>query len=67
MDRASIELLSAKEAGAILGINANAVYRLWMDGLLDFWCINGTLKTNLPAIARFLERYRNVDMTAQVN
>lgn len=62
MDRTTIELLSAKEAGAILGINPNAVYRLWMDGLLDFWCINGTKKTNLQAIVAFLDRTRNTTL-----
>lgn len=62
MDRTTIELLSAKEAGAILGINPNAVYRLWKAGLLDFWCINGTRKTNLQAIAAFLDRTRNTPL-----
>ena len=62
MDRTTIELLSAKDAGTILGINPNAVYRLWMDDLLDFWCINGTKKTNLQAIVAFLDRTRNTTL-----
>ena len=62
MDRATIELLGAKAAGAILGINANGVYKLWKAGLLDFWCISGTRKTNLQAIAEFLEKTRNISL-----
>lgn len=62
MDRTTIELLDAKEAGAILGINASGVYKLWKAGLLDFWCISGTRKTNLQSIAEFLEKTRNISL-----
>ncbi len=62
-----LQLFGAREVGKILGVNANMVYKLWHAGKLDYWCINGTLKTNLSAIALFLDRYRNVDMTTQVN
>ena len=57
-----IQLLSAKEAGQILGVNPNLVYTLWKKRLLDFWCINGTKKTNLDAIAAFLEATRNQEL-----
>ena len=62
MDLKEIQLLSAKEAGEILGVNANTVYNLWKRNLLDFWCIHGTKKTNLAAIADFLERSRNMEL-----
>ena len=57
-----IRLLSAKEAGQILGVNPNSVYTLWKKRLLDFWCIHGTKKTNLDAIAAFLEATRNQEL-----
>ena len=57
-----IRLLSAKEAGQILGVNPNLVYTLWKKRLLDFWCIHGTKKTNLDAIAAFLEATRNQEL-----
>ena len=58
----NIRLLSAKEAGKILGVNPNAIYTLWNKGLLDYWCIHGTKKTNLDAISAFLEATRNQDL-----
>ncbi len=64
MEMEEIKLLSAKEAGEILGINANAVYDLWKKNLLDYWCLHGTKKTNLTAIADFLERTKNTEIQA---
>lgn len=58
-----LQMLGAREVGKILGVNANMVYKLWHAGKLDFWCLNGTMKTNMASIAEFLNRYRNVDMT----
>ena len=60
-----LQMLGAREVGKILGVNANLVYKLWHSGKLDYWCLNGTLKTNIRAIASFLDRYRNMDMAAQ--
>lgn len=62
-----MQLMGAREAGKILGVNANTIYKLWHAGKLDYWCLNGTMKTNLTAISEFLNRYRNVDMTALVD
>ena len=62
MSESEIRLLSAKEAGEILGVNANTVYNLWKEGLLDYWLIHKTKKTNLRAISEFLERTRNVEL-----
>ena len=55
-------LLSAKEAGQILGVNPNVVYSLWKKNLLDFWCIHGTKKTTMNAIEVFLEKSRNQEL-----
>ena len=55
-------MLSAKEAGQILGINPNIVYVLWKKRLLDYWNIHGTKKTNLEAIADFLNITRNQEL-----
>ena len=66
MTEKQIRLLSAKEAGRILGINPNTVYTLWNRGLLAFWQINGTLKTNLLAISEFLEKTKNQDLQANM-
>ena len=57
----NMQLIGAREAGKILGINANLVYRLWHENKLDYWCIHGTMKTNMDAIAAFLERNRNTE------
>ena len=54
-----LQLIGAREAGKILGVNANMVYKLWREDKLDFWRIHGTMKTNMKAIAEFLERTRN--------
>lgn len=60
-----LQMMGAREVGKILGVNANLVYKLWHTGKLDFWCLNGTMKTNLAAISDFLNRYRNVNMPAE--
>lgn len=57
----NLQLIGAREAGKILGVNANMVYRLWNENHLDYWCIHGTMKTNMKAIAEFLERSRNTE------
>lgn len=56
-----MQLIGAREAGKILGVNANMVYKLWRGKKLDYWCIHGTMKTNKQAIAEFLERSRNTE------
>ena len=67
VQRDNIRLLSAKETGQVLGVNPNAVYALWKKNLLDFWCIHGTKKTNMAAIAEFLERTRNQELQLDVS
>lgn len=62
MNAEEIKLLGAKEAGVILGVNANTVYSLWKKGLLDCWTIHKTKKTNLIAIGEFLERTKNMEL-----
>ena len=59
----TVRLLSAKEASKILGVNANTVYNLWNSGLLDYWRIHRTMKTNVQAITDFLSRTKNKDLT----
>lgn len=56
-----LQLIGAREAGKILGVNANMVYKLWREDKLDYWCIHGTMKTNMNAIEAFLERFRNTE------
>lgn len=55
-----IRLLTAKEAGKVLGVNANTVYSLWNKNLLGYWMIHKSKKTNLRAIAEFLEKTQNI-------
>ena len=57
-----IRLIGAREAAKILGVNANTVYKLWAKGLLDYWRINMTMKTNMKAIGEFLEHTRNKEL-----
>ena len=57
-----LRLLSAKETAKVLGVNANTVYRLWARGLLDYWRINMTMKTNMKAVGEFLERVKNKEL-----
>ena len=61
----NLQLIGAREAGKILGVNANMIYKLWHEQKLDYWNIHGTMKTNMNAIEAFLERSRNVDLTVQ--
>lgn len=61
-----LQMMNAREVGKILGVNANMIYKLWNSGRLDYWCLNGGKKTNLNAIASFLERTRNIDLTEQM-
>lgn len=56
-----LQLIGAREAGKILGVNANMIYKLWRENKLDYWCIHGTMKTNMKAIEAFLERFRNTE------
>ena len=56
-----LQLIGAREAGKILGVNANMIYKLWRENKLDYWCIHGTMKTNMNAIEAFLERFRNTE------
>ena len=62
MTRDEIKLMSAREAAEVLGVNPHVVYDLWNSGLLDFWLIHRTRKTNITAIAAFLEKTRNRDL-----
>ena len=57
----NLQLIGAREAGKILGGNANMIYKLWHENKLDYWCIHGTMKTNINAIEAFLERFRNTE------
>ena len=57
----NLQLIGAREAGKILGVNANMIYKLWHEQKLDYWNIHGTMKTNMNAIAEFLERSRNTE------
>lgn len=54
-----LRLFGAREAAQILAVGPNIIYALWKNSMLDFWCINGTRKTNLQAIGEFLERSKN--------
>ena len=57
-----LKLIGAREAAKILGVNANTVYRLWSKGLLGYWCIHHTMKTNMKAIGEFLDRTKNREL-----
>ena len=59
----NIRLLGSRETAQILGINPTAVYALWNKGLLDYWCIHRTKKTNINAIMDFLERSKNQELS----
>lgn len=65
LSASQLELIGAKEAGKILGINATTVYILWKQGLLDYWQIHGTKKTNLAAIIKFLEQTKNTELVLE--
>lgn len=64
MGREELRLISAREAASILRIDPSGVYKLWRDEQLDFWCINGTTKTNCDAIRRFLDNNRSEEQPA---
>jgi len=64
MVREELRLISAREAASILHIDPSGVYKLWRDEQLDFWCINGTTKTNFDAIRRFLDNNRSEEQPA---
>ena len=57
-----IRLIGARETAKVLGVNANTVYKLWAKGLLDYWRINMTMRTNMKAIGEFLEHTRNKEL-----
>ena len=59
----NLQPIGAHEAGKILGVNANRIYKLWHENKLDYWCIHGhgTMKNNINAIEAFLERFRNTE------
>ena len=40
------------------------IYKLWYSNQLDFWCINGMMRTNLAAIKAYLERSGRTEMEA---
>ena len=61
----NIRLLTARDVGTILGVNSGTIYELWNNGLMDFWEINGTRRTNLIAIADFLTKVRNRDLASE--
>lgn len=50
MDREAMRLIGSREAARILGIDNKEIYKLWYSDQLDYWCINGTMKTNRAAI-----------------
>ena len=61
MDREAMRLIGSREAARVLGIDNKRIYKLWYSNQLDFWCINGTLKTNRAAIDAYLDRFSNTE------
>lgn len=57
-----IELIGARDAAKILGVNPNKIYDLWRKNQLTWWSIGGTKKTTREAIADFLQRNQCVDL-----
>ena len=57
-----IELIGAKDAAKILGVNPNRIYTLWKNNELTWWSIGGTKKTTKEAIADFLQRNQCTDL-----
>ena len=57
-----IQLIGAKQAAALLGINTNKVYILWNTGALVWWNIGGTKKTTREAISKFLLESQGKDL-----
>lgn len=64
MDREAMRLIGSREAARVLGIDNKGIYKLWYSNQLDFWCINGTMRTNLTAIKAYLERSGRTEMEA---
>lgn len=64
MDREAMRLIGSREAARVLGIDNKRIYKLWYSNQLDFWCINGTLKTNRAAIDAYLDRCSNTECAA---
>ena len=64
MDREAMRLIGSREAARVLGIDNKRIYKLWYRNQLDFWCINGTLKTNRAAIDAYLDRCSNTECAA---
>ena len=57
-----LRLLNSRETAKILRVNTGTVYSLWSNGLLDYWCIHKSLKTNMKAIGEFLEKTKNTEL-----
>ena len=64
MDREAMRLIGSREAARVLGIDNKRIYKLWYSNQLDFWCINGTLKTYRAAIDAYLDRCSNTECAA---
>ena len=64
MDREAMRLIGSREAARVLEIDNKGIYKLWYSNQLDFWCINGTLKTNRAAIDAYLDRCSNTECAA---
>ena len=64
MDREAMRLIGSLEAARVLGIDNKGIYKLWYSNQLDFWCINGTLKTNRAALDAYLDRCSNTECAA---
>ena len=64
MDREAMRLIGSREAARVLGIDNKGIYKLWYSDQLDYWCINGTMKTNRAAIDAYLDRCNNMEQAA---
>ena len=60
-----LRLLNSRETAKILRVNTGTVYSLWSNGLLDYWCIHKSLKTNMKAIGEFLEKVKNKELNVE--
>ena len=56
---------TSRETAKILRVNTGTVYSLWSNGLLDYWCIHKSLKTNMKAIGEFLEKTKNTELNVE--
>lgn len=50
-----VELIGAREAARLLGVNKNKIYELWRQKKITWWSIGGTKKTTKEAIAKYLQ------------